>query len=1002
VNANANANANTYRYQVTMPRQMRQNSSRISHQPNPSQQPNPTPIPTENDRYVTIEAFNALLQELGALRSIVQGNGQGQGQTVNNDGANVSNDTLSNSSPNDTSSSSSTVVSDFGNGIIKSIYDNIPQYSGDGDIQKLLDFSDKVDDYLAIANHNSPTVETTLITMKLTGTASLMWRHHKRLHDASSPNRIQTWKGLRELLMQNKVTKEQERYILTQLDSHKQKDSVQRYTNEFERYTMQLIDLPLTIEMHYYLKGLKVEIRQLVESNELNLTCMATLKNACLRQDQIMSPPPGNDKSNPKANDESIALTASNTRGKRNNRGGYSRRGSPTSRGGYNANKGRENDNYDTDDKNSGIRKPRYTPRSTSYKGKKTTNSRCYACSENGHTTRECPAVKDAIERCRKDKNKTASTSSVRTMHVSTNSTTQRNHPKLRFLIDSGTTQHMTPHKEILENITASSKQILTAGNYMLNATGEGDTIVMNDLRLTNVLLAPELQDSLLSIAAINDHGYTVTFNCDGVVIIKDGNVTIAEGYREGNLYYLQLQSQTSLEEENTRMESQLESSYTLNIDNMPMSDYKLWHLRLGHLGTQSLLKMPTLVQGMAKIFPEQQICEGCIYGKQCRKPFTESKTQRILMELVHSDILGPIKVPSLNKARYVLIFIEHRSRYPKCYFLRNKSAETILKHFKEYKAWAENITGQKIKILRTDGGGEYINLQMTAFLKENGIEHQHTVPYTPQQNGIAERFNRTVIERTRAILHGQHLPSKLWAEILDAIRYLYTIGPIRALKDSTPDMVFRSTPESSSTSHQVSLPNIEHLRILGCVAYTHINKQLRTKLDPKSIKCIHVGYGDDCKAYRIWNPKTDKVFYSRDVIFDETQFGFTDADGEDKHLLDDNDDHSVNELPLDDDDDQEYHIEYIAKECTLNNGLREFHVKWHGYSESDNTWEPYDNLINTHALDEWEKRNITSAYTTEVDQSYLQTDPLNLRDAMSRPDRDLWIDAMNDEIKSL
>jgi hypothetical protein len=208
--------------------------------------------------------------------------------------------------------------------------------------------------------------------------------------------------------------------------------------------------------------------------------------------------------------------------------------------------------------------------------------------------------------------------------------------------------------------------------------------------------------------------------------------------------------------------------------------------------------------------------------------------------------------------------------------------------------------------------------------------------------------------------------------------------------------MAFRSY-----SNHQGDKPNIDHLRILGCVAYTHINKQLRTKLDPKSIKCIHVGYGDDCKAYRIWNPKTDKVFYSRDVIFDETQIGFKDADGEDKHLLDVTE--NVDELPLDDDN-QEYDIEYIAKERTLNNDQREFYVKWCGYDESENTWEPLDNLIDTHALDEWEKRNITevSAYTTEVDQSYLQTDPPSLKDVLCRPDRDLWIEAMNDEIKSL
>jgi len=182
------------------------------------------------------------------------------------------------------------------------------------------------------------------------------------------------------------------------------------------------------------------------------------------------------------------------------------------------------------------MQKPRETPRGTSYRGDNKNNPHCYACSEIGHTTRDCPAVKDAIERRRKDKDRAASTSSVRALHMlpmltDHNTTTENNNPKLRFLIDSGTMQHMTPYEEILQDITASSKQILTAGNHTLDAIGEGDTIIMNDLQLMNVLLAPDLHDSLLSVVTMNDHGYDITFNHDGVVSIRDKNDIIAEGY---------------------------------------------------------------------------------------------------------------------------------------------------------------------------------------------------------------------------------------------------------------------------------------------------------------------------------------------------------------------------------------------------------------------------------------------------------------------------------------
>ena len=117
----------------------------------------------------------------------------------------------------------------------------------------------------------------------------------------------------------------------------------------------------------------------------------------------------------------------------------------------------------------------------------------------------------------------------------------------------------------------------------------------------------------------------------------------------------------------------------------------------------------------------------------------------------------------------------------------------------------------------------------------------------------------------------------------------------------------------------------IDHLRILGCTAYTHINKQLRTKLDAKSMKYILVGYGDDYKAYRVWDPKTDKVYHSRDVIFDETQIGFKDIDKEKIQLLDTEED--IDNLPIDDNNDSKYDIEQIVQERT-SNSQKQYYVK--------------------------------------------------------------------------
>ena len=133
-------------------------------------------------------------------------------------------------------------------------------------------------------------------------------------------------------------------------------------------------------------------------------------------------------------------------------------------------------------------------------------------------------------------------------------------------------------------------------------------------------------------------------------------------------------------------------SANTSNGD-MKTQTYELWHKRLGHLGHRNMKYMLSTIPGMDwkalrhHKHHRHDVCEGCIYGKQHRKPFEDSKTQWGLMNLVHSNIMGPIRVPSLNNSKYVLTFIEHKSRYPKCYFICNKDADTILNCFKEYKA---------------------------------------------------------------------------------------------------------------------------------------------------------------------------------------------------------------------------------------------------------------------------------------------------------------------------
>jgi Reverse transcriptase (RNA-dependent DNA polymerase)/Chromo (CHRromatin Organisation MOdifier) domain len=235
-------------------------------------------------------------------------------------------------------------------------------------------------------------------------------------------------------------------------------------------------------------------------------------------------------------------------------------------------------------------------------------------------------------------------------------------------------------------------------------------------------------------------------------------------------------------------------------------------------------------------------------------------------------------------------------------------------------------------------------------------------------------------MERTRSILYGAHLPMQLWAEIFDTVRYLYTLGPVKYIKDGIPTTIFHNLK-----SRKVS---VDHLRIIGCIAYMHIPDEVRHKLEMKSMKTILIGYAQEQKGYRVWNPENNKIYTTRDVVFDETKFGIEKGELGGVEALTDND---------------EYDVEKITKERFFK-GRHEYYVKWVGYGESVNTWESYETMKDTEALEKWEQEQKTHIAIGDLERlpDDFDMDPVNMEDALSRPDRDKWIEAMHDEIESL
>ena len=170
-----------------------------------------------------------------------------------------------------------------------------------------------------------------------------------------------------------------------------------------------------------------------------------------------------------------------------------------------------------------------------------------------------------------------------------------------------------------------------------------------------------------------------------------------------------------------------------------------------------------------------------------------------------------------------------------------------------------EMQTGKCIKALRMDRGGEFLSKEFNIFCDENGIQRELTAPYTPEQNGVAKRKNRTVVEMARSLLQAKGLPNQFWGEAVATAVYILTLSPTRAVPDQTPYVAWTGRK-----------PWVSHLKIFGCIAYALVDAHKHCKLDEKSVKCIFVGYSTNSKAYRLYDPINCKVIISRNVIFNE------------------------------------------------------------------------------------------------------------------------------------
>jgi len=422
---------------------------------------------------------------------------------------------------------------------------------------------------------------------------------------------------------------------------------------------------------------------------------------------------------------------------------------------------------------------------------------------------------------------------------------------KGQWVLDSGASHHMTGDASSLTEVeTCPPVEVALADERSLTATTSGVATLTVDgpagpfqLTLSDVLVVPGLTVPLLSVRQASGHGFSVEFHQRSFNIKRNGEVC-AIGRVAGRLYTIGMPVTTGAAETATAV-----------------VHTSTWHRRLGHLAPTSLARMATAVTGMEVTQHGVNLlqavpCPPCITGKITRAPFHDSTSVTTApLQLVHVDVDGPMPVHSAGGAEYLGSLVDDFTRFKAVVPLTTKGQvkEAII----EVVNLSENQTGDRIKVIRTDGGLEFTGGAWPAWVKDKGVEHQRTTRYTPQQNGVAERYNRTVIERVLALLADSGLPPKYWAEAAVTISYLGNRVPHRG-RDETPYEAFYGTK-----------PDVSHLRVFGCKAWVYTPGAIRRKLMPRAVAGTFLGYGLGQKGWRVL--VGDKVEVSRDVRFDET-----------------------------------------------------------------------------------------------------------------------------------
>ncbi|GJU37465.1 putative ribonuclease H-like domain-containing protein [Tanacetum coccineum] len=413
--------------------------------------------------------------------------------------------------------------------------------------------------------------------------------------------------------------------------------------------------------------------------------------------------------------------------------------------------------------------------------------------------------------------------------------------------VDSGCSRHMIRNIAYLLDFKEFDRGYVTfrGGAHGGRISGKG-TLKTDSLDFKDVYFVNELKFNLFSVSQMCDKKNYVLFTDTECLVLSpnfklpDETQILLKIPRKDNMYSFDMKNIVPKE------------SLTCLVAKATLDESMLWHRRLGHINFKNINKLvkDNLVRGLpTKRFENDQTCVACLKGKQhrasCKSKVLNPITKPLFM--LHMDLFGPTFVSSLMHKKYCLVVTDDYSRFTWVFFLTTKDETSeILKNFiKEI----ENLVDKKVKIIRSDNGTEFKNKVMDDFCREKGIKREYSVARTPQQNGVAERRNRTLIEAARTMLADSKLPTTFWAEAVSTACYVQNRVLVVKPHNKTPYELFRGFK-----------PALSFMRPFGCHVTILNTLDNLGKFDGKSDEGFFVGYSLSSKAFRVYNTRTRRV----------------------------------------------------------------------------------------------------------------------------------------------